>query len=114
MTVETLGAHHPDTLIATGNMADLLRECGELSEAAETMGAAPEVARQELGADHLDTILLEAKAARVQHALAPNESAGAEALRRVVAQLEKKMGSDHPQARKYRLALSEIEAADIE
>ena len=62
-----------------------------------------------MGPEHLDTLLLEAKAARLQHAAAPSDGSGVTRLREVVGRLEVKMGAEHPQTRKYRAALNEIE-----
>ena len=51
------------------------------------------MAQVELGRDHLDALILEAKAARLVHAATPDETRGIDQLRGVVARMEAGMPS---------------------
>ena len=62
-SLETLGDRHPDTLISISNCAYLLRELGELQEAAVVLGDAPSIACEVLGEHHERTLVLQALAA---------------------------------------------------
>ena len=59
------------------------------------------MAQVELGRDHLDALILEAKAARLVHAATPDETRGIDQLRGVVARMEAVLGSGHVQTSKY-------------
>ena len=102
---EVLGAHHPNTLTSIGNMVDLLREMGRLAEAEVVLGNAVAVARETLGDDHLITLVLTAKAARLQHAQPGGAAAGKELLAATVARMVEVLGEGHQQTNKYREAL---------
>ena len=106
---EVLGAHHPNTLTSIGNMVDLLREMGRLAEAEVVLGNAVAVARETLGDDHLITLVLTAKAARLQHAQPGGAAAGKELLAATVARMAEVLGEGHQQTSKYREALREME-----
>ena len=62
---ETLGDRHPNTLISIGNLADLLRERGQLDAASAELGDAVAVATEVVGADHRTTLKLTGQAARL-------------------------------------------------
>ena len=51
----TLGNDHPETLIAIANLANLLRDMGELAEAKPLMEEAVQGATETLGKDHPHT-----------------------------------------------------------
>ena len=94
-----------ETLLSIGNYSDLLREKGDLDAAKRTIGEAPEVARETIGADHITTLILEAKAARIRIALG---EADTNALREVVASMEAALGAEHPQTRKYSCVINDL------
>ena len=67
-----------------------------------------QVARVALGADHLDTLLLEGKAARLDHAAKPNEVTGVQRLGDVVTRLERSLGAHNSQTVKYAAVLDQL------
>ena len=83
---EVLGDRHPDTLISIGNVVDLLRERNKLDEARAVLGMGG--GGQGGVMNHLITLLTEAKAARLAHAAASTDPAGAAQLCDVVARME--------------------------
>ena len=72
---------------------------GDLDAAFAAMGDAPAVAREVLGAEHVGTLITEAKAARIE--VARGAPAAEAALRAVVARMAAALGAEHPQTRKY-------------
>ena len=70
---------------------------GELDTASATLGDAVTVASEVLGPTHLETLVIQAKAARITLA----RTGGAEALREVVRRMEEALGAQHPQTVKY-------------
>ena len=54
-------------LISIGNMADLVRATGALTESEAVLGNAVGVPQEVLGNNHMSTLLITAKAARLQH-----------------------------------------------
>eukprot|EP00964_Phaeocystis_antarctica_P163606 scaffold140063_cov127-Phaeocystis_antarctica.AAC.2 len=106
---ETLGDRHPDTLGSIGNMADLLRATGALVESEAALGNAVAVAREVFGSKHMVTLLIAAKAARLQHAQSGGAVAGKELLAATVARLAEAFGDNHQQTCKYQKVLTEME-----
>ena len=107
---ETLGPRHPHTLASIGNLTDLLREMGRLAEAEAVLGDAVAAARETLGdKNHERTLVLQARAARLQHAQPGGGAAGKEQLAATVARMAEVLGEGHQQTSKYREALREME-----
>ena len=106
---ETLGDRHPDTLISISNLADLLRAAGALVESEAVLGNAVGVAQEVLGSNDRWTLLITAKAARLQHAQPGGAAAGKELLAATVARMAEVLGDNHQNTRKYRQALQEME-----
>ena len=106
---ERLGDRHPETLASIGNMADLLRATGALVEAEAVLGNSVGVAQEVFGINHMHTLLITAKAARLQHAQPGGAVAGKELLAATVARMAEVLGDNHPQTCKYREALQEME-----
>ena len=96
-------------MISIGNLTDLLREMGRLAEAEAVLGNAVAVARETLGDNHERTLVLQARAARLQHAQPGGAAAGKELLAATVAQMVEVLGEGHQQTSKYREALREME-----
>ena len=104
------GERHPVTLISIGNLADLLRATGALVEAEAVLGTnAVAVAQEVFGSSHMHTLLLTAKAVRLQHAQPGGAAAGKELLAATVARMAEVIGDNHPQASKYQQVLTEME-----
>ena len=96
------GERHPVTLISIGNLADLLRATGALVEAEAVLGTnAVAVAQEVFGSNHMHTLLLTAKAVRLQHAQPGGAAAGKELLAATVARMAEVLGDTHPQTCKY-------------
>ena len=96
------GERHPVTLISIGNLADLLRATGALVEAEAILGtSAVTVAQEVFGSNHMHTLLLTAKAVRLQHAQPGGAAAGKELLAATVARMAEVLGDTHPQTCKY-------------
>ena len=74
-----------------GNLADLLRERGQLDAASAELGDAVAVATEVLGADHRITLKLTGEAARLTLAKTGN----VEPLREAVGRLEAVLGKEH-------------------
>jgi hypothetical protein len=100
---------HPSTLISIGNLADLLRDTGALVEAEAVLGNAVAVAQEVFGSNHMQTLVITAKAARLQHAEPGGVAAGKELLAATVARMAEVIGDNHPQASKYQQVLTEME-----
>ena len=75
---ETLGDRHPRTLVSRS--ADLFRALGDLAEAEAVLGNAVEVAQEVFGSKQMRTLVITAKAARLQHAQPGGAAAGKELL----------------------------------
>ena len=106
---ETLGDRHPNTLASISNLADLLRGIGALVEAEAVLGNAVAVAQEVFGSNHMHTLLLTAKAVRLQHAQPGGAAAGKELLAATVARMAEVLGDTHPQTCKYWKVLTEME-----
>ena len=90
-----------NTLTSTGNLADLLREKGDLDAATAELGDAVAVANEVLGAAQINTLIIEAQAAHITLA----RSGDAEPLREVVARMREALGEESFQTRKYAAVL---------
>ena len=106
---ETLGDRHPDTLTSIGNMADLLRATGALVESEAVLGNAVGVAQEVFGSNHMRTLVITAKAARLRHAQPGGAAAGKELLAATIARMAEVLGDNHHQTCKYRKVLTEME-----
>eukprot|EP00964_Phaeocystis_antarctica_P022089 scaffold12264_cov58-Phaeocystis_antarctica.AAC.3 len=94
---------------AIGNLADLLRTIGALVEAEAVWGNAVGVAQEVFGRNHMETLVITAKAARLQHAQPSGAAAGKELLAATVARMAEVLGESHQQTCKYRKVLTEME-----
>ena len=115
MHKETLGDRHRNTLTLMGNLADLLRATGDLAEAEAVLGNAVGVAQEVFGSNHMATLVITAKAARLQHAQPGGAAAGKELLAASVARMAEVLGDSpevlgdsHQQTSKYRAVLTEM------
>ena len=114
--LDALGKRHPDTLCSVGNLADVLREQGLTADALAMLGDADAVASECLGPFHMTTLVLSAKAARLNFESARADRAweearaAATALAHVVAAMRERLGGNHPQTRKYAEICDAMEA----
>ena len=76
-------------------MADLLRATGALTESEAVLGNAVGVSQEVLGNNHMSTLLITAKAARLQHAQPGGAAAGKELLAVGHAQMAEMFGENH-------------------
>ena len=90
-------------------MTDLLRVTGGLVESEAVLGNAVGVAQEVFGINHVRTLKITAKAARLQHAQPDGAAAGKELLAATVAQMAEVFGDNHQDTRKYRQVLTEME-----
>ena len=67
------------------------------------------VAQEVFGIDHMETLVITAKAARLQHAQPGGAAAGKELLVATVARMAEVLGESHQDTRKYREVLTEME-----
>ena len=107
--METLGDRHQLTCWVTANLADLLRATGDLDEGEAVLGNAVGVAQGVFGSSHWRTLVITAKAARLQHAQPGGAAAGKELLVATVARMAEVHGESHQQTSKYRAVLTEME-----
>ena len=94
---EVCGERVQFTLWCTGNLADTLREKGELDAATAAMGDTVLYINEVLGPDHMVTLRIEAQAAR----LAQARTGDATYLRDVVRRMVASLGQEHQYTRKY-------------
>ncbi|KAJ7831042.1 hypothetical protein B0H13DRAFT_1915667 [Mycena leptocephala] len=93
--MQLLGANHPDTLSAMGNLATTYRELGRYREAEPLESIVLEKRKQLLGADHPDTLLTMANLAATYHELGRHQEA--DPLESIVLEKRKQLlGADHP------------------
>ena len=92
----------------------LLRATGALVEAEAVLGNAVAVAQEFIGSNHICTLQITAKAARLQHAQPGGATAGKELLAATVAQMTEALGENHKQTGKYREVLSVLMEMDRE
>ena len=82
---------------------------GDLDEGEAVLGNAVGVAQGVFGSNHWRTLVITAKAARLQHAQPGGAAAGKELLAATVARMAEVLGEGHQQTSKYREALREME-----
>ena len=61
------------------------------------------------GSNHMRTLVITAKAARLQHAQPGGSAAGKELLAATVARMAEVLGDSHQETSKYRAVLTEME-----
>ncbi|KAJ7888011.1 hypothetical protein B0H13DRAFT_2277448 [Mycena leptocephala] len=92
---QLLGADHPDTLLAMGNLAATYRKLGRYQEAEPLESIVLEKRKQVLGADHPETLMAMANLACTYHKLGRYQEA--EPLDSIVLEKRKQLlGADHP------------------
>ena len=73
------------------------------------LGNAVEVAQEVFGSNHMRTLVITAKAVRLQHAQPGGAAAGKELLAATVARMAEVLGDSHQEMSKYRAVLTEME-----
>lgn len=94
---DTRGPSHPDTMLATNNLAVLYADVGRLEEALPLFEAYLTFLEQTRGADHPDTGLARNNLGRMYQARGDHETAR-EMFEQALASIEEGRGPDHPEA----------------
>ncbi len=89
------GQEHPDTLTCRGNLADVLRDLGQLDEAEAGIRAVLAARQRVLGPDHDETLASRGSLADVLHARGELTKAEAE-IRAVLSARRRVLGRNHP------------------
>lgn len=94
---------------SVGALVELRRRQGRLAEAEEELGSLVAETRATLGPQHVQTLDVEAIAARLKHAQPDDAVAGAAELRTVVEKMGEFLGAAHFQTVKWKGVLDEME-----